>query len=77
VCLTGNAPQIQEAQKAFRIYAKKAKPDGTTTEYLMDHSSLIYFLDRQGRCIAFFSHTTPSAQISQQIKNIIEQEAQS
>jgi protein SCO1/2 len=75
VSLTGDKAKIQKALKAFRVYAQRATSDGTSTEYLMDHSSLIYLLDRKGKCIAFFSHTTSPQHIREKIKEFIVQEA--
>lgn len=59
IALTGTPEQIEKAKKAYRVYGTKTKPDGTSTEYIMDHSSIIYIMDRQGRFVAHFNHTTP------------------
>ncbi len=71
VALTGSADQIKQATTAYRVYATKAASDGTTTEYLLDHSSIIYLMDRQGRFVAHFNHATPPAEISAKLRQLI------
>ena len=69
--LTGSQDKIDQAVKGYRVYAKKAKPDGTSTEYLLDHSSIVYVMDRQGRFITSFNHQTEPEIIKQTIRKII------
>jgi protein SCO1/2 len=51
--LTGSAEQIAEAAHAYKVFYRKAetKPG---TPYLMDHSSVVYLMDRIGRYLAYF-----------------------
>ena len=56
--LTGTVEQVKKAAKSYRVYYAKAKPDGTSTEYLVDHSSIVYLMDRQGRYLTSFNHET-------------------
>ncbi len=69
--LTGSQDQIDKAIKGYRVYAKKAKPDGTSTEYLLDHSSIVYVMDRQGRFVTSFNHQTEPEVIKQTLRKII------
>ncbi len=71
VALTGSQEQINKAIKAYRVYAKKAKPDGTSTEYLLDHSSIVYLMDRQGRFITSFNHQTEPEVITEMLRRLI------
>jgi protein SCO1/2 len=50
---TGDLKAIEAAEKAYRVYAKKV-PTGNG-EYSMDHTALIYLMDKQGRFVAPFS----------------------
>ncbi len=63
IALTGNRKQIDQIIQKYKVYAQKATPDGTSTEYLIDHSSIIYLMDRQGRFITSFNHQTPPKEI--------------
>ena len=50
---TGNEKQIEAAEKAYRVYAKKVPTENG--DYSMDHTALIYLMDKQGRFVAPFS----------------------
>jgi protein SCO1 len=51
--LTGNPEQVAKALSAYRVYAKKVPlKDG---DYTMDHTALIYLMDRDGRFVAPFN----------------------
>ena len=51
--LSGTPAEIEKTEKAFRVYAKKAPmKDG---DYSMDHSSVVYLMDRNGRFAEAFN----------------------
>lgn len=51
--LTGDPAAIAAMEKAFRVYSKKVPLDGGG--YTMDHTALVYLMDKQGRFVAPFS----------------------
>jgi len=51
--LTGNSEQIARVISAYRVYARKVPlKDG---DYTMDHTALIYLMDRDGRFVSPFN----------------------
>lgn len=61
VGLTGTVEQTTAAAKAFRVYYAKAIPEGEpedTDTYLMDHSSFVYLMDREGKFVRHFNYGT-------------------
>jgi protein SCO1/2 len=50
---TGDQQSIDAVEKAYRVYAKKVPTD--KTDYTMDHTALVYLMDKQGRFVAPFS----------------------
>jgi len=50
---TGDPKAIEAAEKAYRVYAKKVP--GENGDYSMDHTALVYLMDKQGRFVAPFS----------------------
>jgi len=50
---TGDRKAIEAAEKAYRVYAKKVPTDGG--DYSVDHTALVYLMDKQGRFVAPFS----------------------
>jgi protein SCO1/2 len=58
--LTGNTDAVAKVISGFRVYAKKVPlKDG---DYTMDHTALIYLMDRDGKFVAPFNlKRTPEA----------------
>jgi protein SCO1/2 len=50
---TGDAAAIAAVEKAYRVYAKKVPTDNGG--YSIDHTALVYLMDKQGRFVAPFS----------------------
>ena len=73
VGLTGSAEQIKQAAKVYRVYYRKAKPASgdPPKDYLMDHSSVVYLMDREGRYITHFTHRSPSEDIEAAIRKYL------
>ena len=51
--LTGTIKQVEQAKKSYKIYAAKVQ-DETMTEYTVDHSSLIYFMNPNNAMVRAF-----------------------
>jgi len=50
---TGDQAAVDAAEKAYRVYAKKVPTQ--SGDYSMDHTALVYLMDKQGRFVAPFS----------------------
>ena len=81
VALTGSEEALLKAKKAYRVYSKKIGIDGKefdpkkeTAErqnsYLVDHSSIVYLMDRNGNHIDQFSHNTPVERMVEKLQKI-------
>ena len=53
VALTGTNEEIKKVLKKFRIYVKLNKSNLADKDYLIDHSSLIFLLDKNDNYIKF------------------------
>ena len=69
--LTGNEAQISAAARAYRVYFAKSKGAKPGEDYLMDHSSIIYVMDRDGRYMTHFSHGTSPETMTKRLKELI------
>jgi protein SCO1 len=59
--LTGGQAQIDAAIKEYRVYAKKVPLENG--DYTMDHTAIVYLMDKDGRFVAPFSMSrTPEAE---------------
>src|SRR5260370_458481 len=69
VALTGSAVAVAEAAKAYRVYyAKHPRSDGG---YDMDHSAVIYVMDKEGRFTATFTPDSPSDAIAARLQKLL------
>lgn len=67
VGLTGSQAQIDAAKKAYKVYGAKV-PDGDT--YTMDHSSYIYFMDKNNAPLAMFKTSDNADRIAKTIPTL-------
>jgi protein SCO1/2 len=51
--VTGDVAAIAAVEKSYRVYAKKVPLDGGG--YTMDHTALVYLMDKTGRFVAPFN----------------------
>ena len=68
VGLTGSLAQIEQAKKAYKIYAAKVQ-DETMSDYTMDHSSFIYLIDEADNLRRIFKVDDTAEDITSYIKN--------
>ena len=67
--LTGNPDQVSKAITAYRVYAKKVPlKDG---DYTMDHTALIYLMDRDGKFVAPFNLKQTPEQAAADLKKYL------
>jgi protein SCO1/2 len=57
--VTGDPAQIEAVEKAYRVYAKKVPTENG--DYTMDHTAIVYLMDKDGRFVAPFSLKRPPA----------------
>jgi len=69
LALTGSGEQVAKAAKGYRVYYAKHPEAGG--DYSMDHSSVIYVMDPEGRFTASFTHESAPEQISERLKKLI------
>lgn len=68
VALSGTAEQVAQAAKEYRVYYKKHP---TADGYDMDHTSIIYVMDPQGRFVTNFTHETSPEQIAAKLRSLV------
>lgn len=67
VGLTGSHEEVRAAAKAYRVYYARAKDDGSSADYLMDHSSVVYLMGPDGEYATHFSYGTPPDKMAEGI----------
>jgi protein SCO1/2 len=67
--LTGNPESIAKVLSAYRVYSKKVPlKDG---DYTMDHTALIYLMDRDGRFVSPFNLKRTPAEAATDLKRYL------
>lgn len=56
--LTGSTQEIRAAANAYKVYYNKVTDDPSSTDYVMDHSSIVYLMSPKGEYLTHFSYGT-------------------
>lgn len=64
---TADQKTLDKVEKEFRVYAKKV-PTGTKGDYSMDHSAIVYLMDKQGRFVAPFKLDKKPAEAAAELR---------
>ena len=70
VALTGTPEEIRQVASEYRVYFEKV---GSGPDYGMNHSGIIYLMDRQGRFVTHFTQATAPEEIANAIRSQLEQ----
>ncbi len=68
--LTGSPKQVQDAMAVHRVYAKKQGKPGDV-DYLVDHSTMIYLMDKAGAPVAFFTREQSAETIAKDLAQFV------
>lgn len=69
VMLTGTQTQVDQAKKVYRVHAARTSEDPDAE---INHSSLIYLMDKEGKYRAHFNHDTPVEEIVKRVRIYME-----
>lgn len=64
--LSGNAEATAKVMTAYRVYAKKVPLE--SGDYTMDHTALVYLMDRTGKFVAPFNVKRPPADAAAELR---------
>ncbi len=76
IALTGTPEQIAAVTGAYRVAFRRSEGEAQD-DYLMDHSSIIYLMDSQGRFVDVFAHGSAPQIIAARLQEFFEEEASS
>jgi protein SCO1/2 len=69
LALTGSDAEISQTAKEYRVYYAKHEESGG--DYSVDHSSVVYVMDPQGRFAASLNSETPPEEMAQRLAKLI------
>jgi protein SCO1/2 len=67
VGLTGSTQEIARITDAYHVYYKKVPTGEKPDQYMMDHSTLLFLLDSQGRYLKHFGRGLDEKEIEKQV----------
>lgn len=70
--LTGTQEEIRAVADAYRVHYKKIESPQTTASYLMEHSSVLYLMDADGRFAGVFTHASTPQEIADGLRRHLE-----
>ncbi|WP_282604619.1 SCO family protein [Pelagibius sp. Alg239-R121] len=73
IAMTGSNDQIAKAAKAYRVYYAKAADD-SSSDYLMDHSSIFYLMGPDGKYVKHFTHNDDANTIATALAELVQPE---
>lgn len=68
--LTGTPAQIDAVEKEYRVYARKA-PSADGKGYAMDHTAIIYLMDKQGQFVSAFDIERPPLVAAEELETYL------
>ncbi len=66
--LTGSPEQISAVADAYRVHYKRIESRETTAPYLMEHTSVLYLMDAEGRFAGVFTHASTPEEIAEGLR---------
>jgi protein SCO1 len=65
--LTGDTRKIEAIAKDFRVYAKKV-PGENAGDYTVDHTGIVYLMDKRGKFVSAFNLQRPPQQAARELE---------
>jgi len=69
VGLSGTPGEIDNVEKEFRVYARKA--ESKNGDYAMDHSSVVYLMNRNGEFVEAFNLERSAAESAKELESYL------
>lgn len=68
---TGTLEEVATAKAAYKVYSTKVPTPESAAEYTVDHSDIIYLMDKDGEFVDFFyGRTTPTEMAARLTKHL-------
>ena len=71
VGLTGAPEELATTARAYRVFFGRAKgAEEESTDYLMDHSSIVFLMDPDGEYVTHFTHATAPEKMAERLAKV-------
>jgi protein SCO1 len=68
--LSGSPQAVEAAEKTFRVFARKGAPQADG-DYSMDHSSIVYLMDKKGAFVEAFNVERPTKDAAKDLERFL------
>ena len=68
IALTGSKDEIDSLKKEYGVFGRSNKIDNEDQSYLVDHSTLSYLINKDGRVLTFFNRRETPEKMSEKIE---------
>ncbi|CAN0543592.1 unnamed protein product [Laminaria digitata] len=70
--LTGTPEEIAKTARVYRVYFGRAKgTEEESTDYLMDHSSIVFLMNPDGEYVTHFTHSTAPEKMAERLAKVV------
>ena len=66
--LTGAQEQIDTAKAAFKVFSQIVETPDSASDYTVDHSDIIYFMDQNGKFLDIFTGRSSAADMTGRVR---------
>jgi len=66
--LTGTQDQIDAVKAAYKVYSQKVPTPESAAEYTVDHSDIVYLMDKDGTFVEFFFGKSTVPEMAERIR---------
>lgn len=74
IFLTGSDDALEKVKSQYRVYAMKEDNPKNPDNYLVNHSSYVYILNRQGKFVKNLNHDTSAAEMNKVFVDLLSNE---
>ena len=68
VGVSGTLPELETLARRYNAFFRKVEMPGSAMAYTIDHSSVIYVIDKQGKVQTQVQHAAPPAELAAAIR---------
>jgi len=69
--LTGSEEEIRDVTKAYRVYYKRADNGSDPDNYMVDHASIVYLMNPDGKFVRHFAYGTDADKFADALKQTL------
>ncbi len=70
--MTADTDTLQQIGADYGLYVRKREIEGTSADYLIDHTANTYFVDAEGRLIMIYGYGIPAEVVAEDVRDYLE-----